>query len=69
MSVGEFNSLIQSIFAQFNTVFLLQSDLYNIDPEETIDVVVWDDNDMYTITLKIDDIIESTIEIVNVEVE
>ena len=69
MSVGEFNSLIQSIFAQFNTVFLLQSDLYNVDPEETIDVVVWDDNDMYTITLKIDDIIESTIEIVNVEVE
>lgn len=69
MSVGEFNSLIQSIFAQFNTVFLLQSDLYNIDPEETIDVVVWDDNDMYTITLKIDDIIKSTIEIVNVEVE
>lgn len=69
MSVGEFNSLIQSIFAQFNTVFLLQSDLYNVDLEETIDVVVWDDNDMYTITLKIDDIIESTIEIVNVEVE
>lgn len=69
MSVGEFNSLIQSIFAQFNNVFLLQSDLYNVDPEETIDVVVWDDNDMYTITLKIDDIIESTIEIVNVEVE
>ena len=69
MSVGEFNSLIQSIFAQFNTVFLLQSDLYNVDPEETIDVVVWDDNDMYTITLKIDDIIKSTIEIVNVEVE
>lgn len=69
MSVGEFNSLIQSIFAQFNTVFLLQSDLYNVDPEETIDVVVWDDNDMYTITLKIDDIIESTIKIVNVEVE
>lgn len=69
MSVGEFNSLIQSIFAQFNNIFLLQSDLYNVDPEETIDVVVWDDNDMYTITLKIDDIIESTIEIVNVEVE
>lgn len=69
MSVGEFNSLIQSIFAQFNTIFLLQSDLYNVDPEETIDVVVWDDNDMYTITLKIDDIIKSTIEIVNVEVE
>ena len=69
ISVGEFNSLIQSIFAQFNNIFLLQSDLYNVDPEETIDVVVWDDNDMYTITLKIDDIIESTIEIVNVEVE
>ena len=67
--VGEFNSILQSIFSQYNNIFLLQRDLYNMNPDESADIIVWDDEDMYTITIKIVDQLEGTVEIINVDVE
>lgn len=69
MSVGEFNAVLQSLFAQFNKVFLMTSDLYNMDLDENQELVVWDDNDMYTINYDIIDMDKGIIEITDVNVE
>lgn len=69
LSVGEFNTILQSIFAKFNEVFLLTNDLYDMDPNENQELVIFDDDDMYTINYDIKDIYDGTIEITDVNVE
>ena len=69
MSVGDFNTALKNIFSKHDEVFLLESMLYNVDTDEPQDVVVWDEDDMYTITIKVKDLEESMIEITDVNVE
>lgn len=69
ISVGEFNTILQSIFAKYDQTFLLTSDLYNQDPSESHEVVIDDEEDMYVITYNIIDLDESIIEITDVNVE
>lgn len=69
MSVGELNTMLQSIFGKYNEVFLLSNMLYNADTDEPQELVIDDDNDMYTITFKIKDLEEAIIEITDVVVE
>lgn len=69
ISVGEFNTLLQSIFTMYNRVFLLSSDLYNLNPEENQEVVVDVDSDLYIINYDIIDIDNAIIEITDVNVE
>ena len=69
MSVGELNAVLQSLFAQFNKVFLMTSDLYNMDLDENQELVVWDDDDMYVINYDIIDMDNGIIEITDVNVE
>ena len=69
MSVGELNTMLQSIFGKYNEVFLLSNMLYNADTDEPQELVIDDDNDIYTITFKIKDLEEAIIEITDVVVE
>lgn len=69
ISVGEFNTILQSIFAKYNQTFLLTSDLYNQDPSESHEVVIDDEEDIYVISYKIVDLDEGIIEITDVNVE
>ena len=70
LSVGELNTILQSLFAQYGTVFLQVSDLYDMDIDEPQELVVWDDTDMYVITYNIIDLIdEPTIEITDVTLD
>ena len=69
ISVGELNTMLQSIFGKYNEVFLLSNMLYNADTDEPQELVIDDDNDMYTITFKIKDLEEAIIEITDVVVE
>lgn len=69
ISVGEFNNIMQSLFAKYTELFLSRSDLYNQDENEPQEVVIFDDEDMYTITYKIVDLENSIIEITDVDVE
>lgn len=70
LSVGELNTILQSLFAQYGTVFLQVSDLYDMDIDEPQELVVWDDADMYVITYNIMDLIdEPTIEITDVTLD
>ena len=61
--------MLQSIFGKFNEVFLLSNMLYNADIDEPQELVIDDDNDMYTITFTIKDLEEALIEITDVVVE
>ena len=69
MSVGELNTFLQSLFGKFETLFITADTVYNQDPEERQELVVWDDEDMYTITYEIKDQMEPTIEITDINVE
>lgn len=70
MTVGELNTVLQSIFGKYDGVFILGNDLYNADIDMLQDLVVEDDDDeIYTITFKVIDIDEGTIEITDVNVE
>lgn len=69
ISVGELNTMLQSIFGKYNEVFLLSNMLYNADTDEPQELVIDDDNDIYTITFKIKDLEEAIIEITDVVVE
>lgn len=70
LSVGEFNTILQSLFGNYNEIYLLASQLYNVDdiadPQE---VVIFEDEDMYTITYNIISLEDKTIEITDVVVE
>ena len=69
MSVGELNTILQSLFGKFNTVFLTYDEFYNQDPDELQELVVWDDDDMYTINYEIKDVLEPMIAITDVNIE
>lgn len=69
LSVGEFNTILQGIFGKYNEVYLLTSDLYNMDSDELQEVVIFDDEDMYTITYKIKDLYKAIIEITDVNIQ
>ena len=40
ISVGEFNTIMQSIFGKFNEIFLQTSEIYNMDPSEPQEVTI-----------------------------
>ena len=69
LTIGQLNTLLQSTFGQFNTVFLQANELYNQDPSELQELIVWDDTDMYTITYEIIDQMQGVISITDVTVE
>lgn len=69
ISVGELNTMLQSIFGKYNEVFLLSNMLYNADTDEPQELVIDDDNDIYTITFTIKDLEEAIIEITDVVIE
>ena len=69
ISTGEFNTVLQSIFGRYQSIFITNDQVYNQDPEEPQELVVWDDEDMYTINYDIIDPMEPTIEITDVNVE
>lgn len=69
ITVGELNTILQSIFGKYDDIFLLHNDLYNADIDEPQDLVIWDDDEMYTIVFNIVDMEEGIIEITDVNVE
>lgn len=69
LSVGEFNTILQGIFGKYNEVYLLTSDLYNMDSDELQEVVIFDEEDMYTIIFEIKDLYKAIIEITDVNVQ
>lgn len=68
-SVGELNSVIQSLFGQYNKVFLLSSDLYNKDLDTTQIVEVEDDEDVYVLSYDIIDMDSGIVELVDVNMK
>lgn len=72
LSVGEFNTMLQSLFGKYNTIFLTYNDIYDIENwDEPQELTVWDDNDMYTLTYTVDmtDIENPKIKITDVELD
>lgn len=68
MTVGEFNTSMQALFAKYNTTWLTRSDLYDKDIDEQQTVSIEDDNDIYIITYNIIDLDDSIIEITDVDI-
>lgn len=69
LTVGELNTILQGVLGKYNEVYLLRSDLYNMNPEEPQELVVFDDDDMYTITYNIEDMDNAIIQITDVELD
>lgn len=69
LTVGELNTILQGVLGTYNEVYLLTSDLYNMNPEEPQELVVFDDDDMYTITYNIEDMDNAIIQITDVELD
>lgn len=65
--VGELNSLIQTTFNQYNQIFLMTSDLYNMNLDQTQTIEVDDDDTVYTISYDIIDMDSGLIELKDVE--
>lgn len=65
--VGELNSLIQTTFNQYNQIFLMTSDLYNMNLDQTQTIEVDDDDKVYTISYDIIDMDSGLIELKDVE--
>ena len=66
LSIGELNTILQSIFGRYNQIFLLTVDVENMEPDESNELVVNDDGDIYVITYILKDILNLTIEITDV---
>lgn len=64
--VGDFNSLIQTTFNQYNQVFLMTSDLYSMDLDKTQTLEVKDDDVTYILSYDIIDIDSGIIELTGV---
>lgn len=72
LSVGELNTILQSIFGKYDTIFLTYDDIYNIkDWDEPQELTIFDDGDMYTLTYKVNmkDIENPSIEITDVDLD
>ena len=68
-SVGDLNNLLQSIFGQYNKVFILSSDLTNKDLDKTQTITVDDDGITYNINYDIIDMDNGIVEIVSIDRE
>lgn len=66
LSIGELNTILQSIFGRYNQIFLLTVDVENMEPDESNELVVNDDGDIYVITYILKDVLQLTIEITDV---
>lgn len=66
LSIAELNTILQSIFGKYNQVFLLTVDVQNMEPDESNELVVNDDGDIYVITYVLKDVLELTVEITDV---
>lgn len=69
MSVGELNSLLQGMLEQHNELFLLKSDLMNMDLDKTQKLVVEDDGGNFIVKYDIIDAGKGLVKIVDVELE
>lgn len=69
MSVAEFNTVLQSLFSRYNDIFILESDIYNADLDETQELIINDDMEDYIINYDIIDVEAGIIEITDVNVE
>lgn len=69
ISVGEFNTVLQSIFGNYNKVYLQNGDLYNANLDEAQELVIWDSDVMYTIKYDIISLEDNLIEITDVDEE
>lgn len=69
LNIGEFNTVMQSIFGKYGQTFLLTVDVQNMEPEESEEVVINDDGDIYVITYVLKDLSSLTIEITDVFME
>lgn len=67
IEVGRLNAILQSVFGMYNKTFILPTDLYNMDLNETQELTVFDDEDEYTIYFDIIDIDNGIIEITGVD--
>lgn len=66
LSIGELNTILQGIFGRYNQIFLLTVDVENMEPDESNELVVNNDGDIYVITYILKDILNLTIEITDV---
>ena len=66
LSIGELNTILQGIFGRYNQIFLLTVDVENMEPDESNELVVNDDGDIYVITYVLKDVLQLTIEITDV---
>lgn len=69
MSVAELNTVLQSLFSRYNDIFILESDIYNADLDETQELIINDDMEDYIINYDIIDVEAGIIEITDVNVE
>ena len=69
LNIGEFNTVMQSIFGKYGQTFLLTVDVQNMEPDESEEVVINDDGDIYVITYVLKDLSSLTIEITDVFME
>ena len=69
MSVAELNTVLQSFFSRYNDIFILESDIYNADLDETQELIINDDMEDYIINYDIIDVEAGIIEITDVNVE
>ena len=69
ITVAELNTILQSLFSRYNDIFILDSDLYNADLDETQQLSIWEDEDNYIIDYDIIDVSKGIIEITNVNIE
>lgn len=69
ITVAELNTILQSLFSRYNDIFILDSDLYNADLDETQQLSIWEDEDNYIIDYDIIDVSKGIIEITAVNIE
>lgn len=69
ITVAELNTILQSLFSRYNDIFILDSDLYNADLDETQQLSIWEDEDNYIIDYDIIDVSKGIIEITDVNIE
>lgn len=69
MSVGELNSLLQGMLEQHNELFLLKSDLMNMDLDRTQELVIEDDGGNFILSYDIIDAGKGIIQIKDVKLE
>lgn len=68
-SVAEFNKLLQNLLGQTNKIFLLASDLSNMNLDQTQQLNIKDDDKTYIISYDIIDMENGIIELIDTKVE